>query len=551
VPNKTCAVSLAELSAEDVLLHHSEAVAIAREVALLAARGRLSGVPVAEQLRLCSDGQLAAVGDVPAGREIQRTALLLTALVRNAVAEVSAPATFRLILARAFADDEAAFESLDQLADALAPFAAPDAPAVIAGLVSSLEIRRAAVDPLLDFESESKAIPLPATGNAAASIEEIPGERRSRALAAAAVIGLLIALMPASWLLRSRATDDGHGATRSNTEGPATAQVPARGSGSAENQSRAQPPEPLSQSSVPGASNPAPAPAPASSATAPARSQARSAQPSAPRSVSAPARNAAVLLGSHAFSPAFASATSGMFYHSGTGPGSAIMRAETDSQGGVLHVTSVVSDRGANFHPRPSPDGRSIAFDSDRDGERGVYVADASGTGVRRVSGDGFAAVPSWSPDGNRLAFVRAETGRPRVWNLWTVDMASGKSSRVTSHKYGQPWGAAWFPQGDRIAYSHETRLIVRTLDGKQVRTFNSPVRGRLVRTPAVSPDGKWIIFQVRRDGAWMLDLASGGMHRVLEDPTAEEFTWSPDGRRVAYHSRRSGAWGVWVMAPR
>jgi Tol biopolymer transport system component len=37
----------------------------------------------------------------------------------------------------------------------------------------------------------------------------------------------------------------------------------------------------------------------------------------------------------------------------------------------------------------------------------------------------------------------------------------------------------------------------------------------------------------------------------VLEDPTAEEYTWAPDGRRVAYHSRRSGTWGVWVMAPR
>jgi Tol biopolymer transport system component len=82
-----------------------------------------------------------------------------------------------------------------------------------------------------------------------------------------------------------------------------------------------------------------------------------------------------------------------------------------------------------------------------------------------------------------------------------------------------------------------------------RTETFQSPRPGRLLRTPAVSPEGGRVIFQVHREGTWLIDLSTRQMSRVLADPTAEEFTWAPDGRRVAFHSRRSGEWSVWVMA--
>ena len=255
-----------------------------------------------------------------------------------------------------------------------------------------------------------------------------------------------------------------------------------------------------------------------------------------------------------AWSPAFAAVGSAMFYHAqadGREGSSALMRADTDSGGAILRITRVVDDDARNFHARPSPDGTRIAFDSDRDGERGVYVADADGTNVRRVSGEGYSAVPAWSPGGRVLVFVRAEPDRPRVWNLWTVDLETGQMQRLTSHRYGQPWGGSWFPDGRRLAYSHETRLVVLDVETGRERVYPSPRKGQLVRTPAVSPDGRRIIFQVHRDGAWLLDLQDGSMRKILADPTAEEYTWSPDGRRVAYHSRKSGEWGVWLMVSR
>ena len=252
--------------------------------------------------------------------------------------------------------------------------------------------------------------------------------------------------------------------------------------------------------------------------------------------------------GDPTYSPAFASVGSAMFYQTESDGRSSLMRADTDGRGSILRITSVVDDRARNFHARPSPDGRRIAFDSDRDGERGVYIADVDGRNVRRVTGPGFAAVPSWSPDGDTLAFVRAEPGKPKVWNLWMIHLPSGQTRRLTSYRVGQPWGASWFPDGRRIAYSHEDRLMVMDLATGAQRTYRSPVKATLVRTPAVSPDGARVMFQVYRKGTWLLDFRTGRMRKVLADPSAEEYTWAPDGRHVAYHSRSDGTWGVWVM---
>jgi hypothetical protein len=246
------------------------------------------------------------------------------------------------------------------------------------------------------------------------------------------------------------------------------------------------------------------------------------------------------------YSPSFARNGTAVFFHAESRGGSALKRA--DAGGGELRVASIVDDGARNYHVQLSPDGTQVAFDSDRDGVRGVYVADADGRGVRRVSGPGHAAVPTWSPDGGALAFIRAEPARPTVWNLWLLDRDSGRQTRLTAFRRGQVWGGAWFADGRRLAYSHEDRLMIHDLASGDSRALASPVAGRQVRTPAVSPDGRWIVFQVFRDGVWLLDVERGTMRRVLDDPSAEEFAWSPDGRRVAYHSRRSGGWNIWTM---
>ena len=101
-----------------------------------------------------------------------------------------------------------------------------------------------------------------------------------------------------------------------------------------------------------------------------------------------------------------------------------------------------------------------------------------------------------------------------------------------------------------RRIHPHEDALVILDLPTGLTQLFKSPIRGRSVRLPAVSPDGRHVIFQVDRHGVWLLDLKGGSMRCVLTDPTADGFAWTADGRRFAFHSRRSGEWEMWVMAP-
>ena len=251
-----------------------------------------------------------------------------------------------------------------------------------------------------------------------------------------------------------------------------------------------------------------------------------------------------------AYSPAFAPNGSAMFFHTGGARDATSAIAMTAAADGAPpRVVKVVDDGARNYHPQPSPDGRLIAFDSDREGVRGVYVANADGTGVRRISPDGYAAAPTWSPDGKRLAYIRAERGNPRVWNLWVQSLDERLPRRVTDYSYGQTWSASWFPDNRRICYTHEDKVVVRDLSTGQARQFASPIAGRLVRTPAVSPDGSKVVFQVFRNGAWLLDVGSGSMRRILSDPAAEEFAWAPGGDRIAFHTLRGGQWGIHIIA--
>jgi TolB protein len=119
--------------------------------------------------------------------------------------------------------------------------------------------------------------------------------------------------------------------------------------------------------------------------------------------------------------------------------------------------------------PAWSPDGKRIAFTSERDGDREVYVMNADGTNpVRLTTTAGFDENPSWSPNGTRIAFDSMRDGNLEIY-VMNVD-GSGVV-RVTDHPAIDAI-PAWSPDGKRIVFVSERiakgqrRLFSVTLAG-------------------------------------------------------------------------------------
>lgn len=186
----------------------------------------------------------------------------------------------------------------------------------------------------------------------------------------------------------------------------------------------------------------------------------------------------------------------------------------------------------------------SIAFYSDRSGDKEIYLMDYDGRNQRAVTGHkSISMAPEWSPTGDAIAYVSFFDGSPGVY---LVDLASGlKRPVVTDGAFNS--SPSFSPDGQRVAFSRSlggnTEIFVANRDGSGLRRLtNSP---GIDTNPAWSPTGASIAYTSSRGGSpqiYLMDIEGTNPRRVSFDAGYNDgAAWSPDGKQIAYASRRRG----------
>ena len=206
-------------------------------------------------------------------------------------------------------------------------------------------------------------------------------------------------------------------------------------------------------------------------------------------------------------------------------------------------VRRLTNNPGHESFPSYSPDGTQIIFNSDREKENNdVYLINTDGGDVRKITDSpGWDAAPpnTWSRDGTQLLILSDREGPESVYVI-NIDPFAPKlvSSDIESE---HPLDPSFSPDGNRIVYQTQDGIRLLDLESKDdTFVFKTSAGGG----PVISPDGERILFLDRIDDNTELCLVNvdgSGFVNLSQSPSKEMTpTFSPDGARIAFASNRA-----------
>jgi eukaryotic-like serine/threonine-protein kinase len=221
---------------------------------------------------------------------------------------------------------------------------------------------------------------------------------------------------------------------------------------------------------------------------------------------------------------------------------------------------------GNENNPSFSPDGNQIAFvwDGATGDNYDIYVKliDA-GTPLRLTTNPATDSYPAWSPDGRYIAFVRSSETGAGIYLIPALGGAERKLAEKHASKHFLGTRLSWSPDGKFIAISDylspedPTSIFLLAVDTGEMSRVTSPPTGSVGDFfPAISPDGSSVAFA--RASGWGIEdiyitpVAGGEARRLTFDKTfTGGIAWTPDSREIVFASarRESGSLNLWKIS--